>query len=157
MAEHWTVEFGRLRVRVADFAWRRQALECHDLHHALTGYALSPTGEMEIAAWEFGAGPYPSPWTYLMCLPLVGAGSLLIPRRIFAAYILGRHSRTLYSMPDALQLPEAELRARVLPATPPAARFGDVLRCLVMMLLGIAVLLSPLVLLILLFASPEIE
>lgn len=155
MAERWLVEFGRLRVRVADFAWRRRALECHDLHHALTGYALSPTGEMEIAAWEFAAGPYPSPWTYLMCLPLVGAGSLLIPRRTFAAYVFGRHCRTLYAAPRALS--ESEIRAWVLPAAPPETRFGDVARYIPLVLLGITVLLSPLVLLILFFATPEIE
>lgn len=93
MAERWLVEFGGVRVRVDDFAWRKGALECHDLHHSLTGYAHSPTGEMEIAAWESAAGPYASPWAYLMCLPLDGAGALLIPERTFAAFVSGRRSR----------------------------------------------------------------
>ena len=57
-AQRWVV----LRVRsVPFFAFpntktRRRSVKLHDIHHVLTGYDTSWTGESEIGAWEIGPG-----------------------------------------------------------------------------------------------------
>ena len=38
---------------------RVRAVKFHDLHHVLTGYDTNFTGEVEISAWEIGAGWLP--------------------------------------------------------------------------------------------------
>jgi hypothetical protein len=42
-----------LKAYLPNFKWRRRALPIHDLHHVITGYEFSPSGEFEMAAWEF--------------------------------------------------------------------------------------------------------
>ncbi|MGB1799676.1 MAG: hypothetical protein ACPHLK_02470, partial [Gammaproteobacteria bacterium] len=77
-----------------------KALPYHDLHHILTGYEFRPTGEFQIAAWEFAAGKYPNIYTTLFCIPLVSLGAIFIPIRTFKAFVIGRRSKTLYSIND---------------------------------------------------------
>ena len=103
-ATWWRCEFGRIGLVLYNFRWRRQAIAHHDLHHILTGYACTPAGEIEMAAWEFAAGRYPHVAATLFCLPLVLAGAIMLPGRTFAAHLRGRRSRTLYGTPidDAL-------------------------------------------------------
>jgi hypothetical protein len=126
-ARHWKLELGPLALRLRNFEWRRRALPYHDLHHVLTGYACTPGGELEMAAWEFAAGRFPSVLSTLFCLPLVGAGALVAPRRSFRAFVRGRHSRTLYcSQEDPFGLSVRELREKLLPPGAPRARPRDV-------------------------------
>ena len=47
--------FGR-RVPVKPIYGLKRTLVLHDLHHLLTGYDTSWTGELEVAAWELGSG-----------------------------------------------------------------------------------------------------
>ena len=54
-------------------------------------------GELEIAAWEFGAGRYPHWGATLFCGPLVLFGLAAMPRRTLAAFRYGRRCRSLYS------------------------------------------------------------
>lgn len=127
-ASHWTLKLGLLRVRLNNFEWRRRALNHHDVHHVLTGYACTPAGEFEMAAWEFAAGRFPNLFSTMFCLPLVGFGALTIPCRSFAAFVRGRRSRTLYATPltpDLLSLSVAELRDRLLPTAAASAGLGD--------------------------------
>src|SRR5688572_29290296 len=35
---------------------RKRELKLHDLHHILTGYPTTWTGEAQISAWEIGSG-----------------------------------------------------------------------------------------------------
>jgi hypothetical protein len=84
-------------------AARVRAVRYHDLHHVLTGYDTNTIGEFEISAWEIAAGckGYVAAWQ----LNLGGmlAGMFGSPRRIWRAFLRGRHSRTLYDRPlDAL-------------------------------------------------------
>ena len=76
-AKRWSpVGCRDLKVYLPNFEWRRRALPLHDIHHVLTGYPFRPTGEFEMAAWEFAAGRYPNPLSTLFCLPLVSMGGL---------------------------------------------------------------------------------
>lgn len=92
----WTFGAFGLTIPCYNFAWRRQALPVHDLHHVVTGYPVSMPGEFQVAAWEFAAGRFPSLFSNLFCLPLVGLGLLHSPSKVFAAFRQGLSSRSLY-------------------------------------------------------------
>jgi hypothetical protein len=155
-ARHWTMlRLGRWHVQLSNFRWRKRALPRHDLHHVITGYACSPTGEFQMAAWEFAAGRFPNCWSTLFCLPLVGMGALLTPTASFAAFLRGRHGRTLYRTAlteDLLGMPVAELRTRMLPATLPNATMRDRIAYGRLLLLSMGLLLSPALLLALMLS-----
>lgn len=78
---------------------RVDAVKFHDLHHVLTGYATDFAGELEISAWEIAAGckGYGAAW--VLNLGGMGAGLFRAPGRVFAAFVRGRRSRTLYGLP----------------------------------------------------------
>jgi len=109
---------------------RKRAVRFHDLHHALTGYATDVRGEFEISAWEIGSGcaDHVAAW-YLNLSGMVG-GLFAAPRRTFAAFVRGRHSRNLYraAYDDALlRRRVADVRHELgLDASPPPARAADV-------------------------------
>jgi hypothetical protein len=120
--ESWTCRLGRATVRLPNFGWRRKALLAHDLHHVLTGYPCTLRGEFQMAAWEFGAGGMPHWAATAFCLPLVVAGLLWSPRRIWRAFAWGRRSRSLHgstALADILGMPLDAVRvshaARPLP------------------------------------------
>lgn len=121
-AKRWSpVGCRDLKVYLPNFEWRRRALPLHDIHHVLTGYPFHPTGEFEMAAWEFAAGRYPNPLSTLFCLPLVSLGAFTIPKRSFSAFVRGKRSRTLYrgySYSQLLERTVAEVRAEILPSSP---------------------------------------
>lgn len=127
-AARWRITLGTLSLPMPNFAWRRRALPLHDLHHVLTGYPCTPVGEFEMAAWEFAAGRFPHPCATAFCLPLVGLGAVIAPRRTFAAFVRGRSSSTLYArgcLGEAILNSDlARLKAALLPAgeRPPTAR-----------------------------------
>jgi len=64
---------GRFMPLFPNVAPRVRAVKLHDLHHILTGYGTSWTGEAEIAAWELASGcrSYVAAW-------LLNAGGLAI-------------------------------------------------------------------------------
>lgn len=95
-ASHWTFRIGGLRVRLPNFVWRREAIDAHDRHHLMTGYPLTLTGEIQLAAWEWGAGRYPDWRATLFCTPLILAGVVALPRRTWRAYAAGRQCESLY-------------------------------------------------------------
>jgi hypothetical protein len=41
---------------IPNFTARRKAVLKHDIHHLVTGYPSTFTGETEISAWEIGSG-----------------------------------------------------------------------------------------------------
>ena len=96
-ARMWEIRLGRFAMMMPNFRWRRRAIDAHDLHHLLTGYPCTVRGELEIAAWEFGAGRYPHWGATAFCGPLVLFGLIGMPRRTFAAFRHGRRCRSLYS------------------------------------------------------------
>ena len=115
-ARWWIVRADLVALPLPNFAWRRRAIDAHDVHHLLTGYPCTVEGELLIAAWEWGAGRYPHWGATLFCGPLVLAGLLCMPRRTLGAWRHGRHSRSLYRHADLetlLDLPLAAARQLV--------------------------------------------
>jgi len=106
-AASWTCKFGPLTLRLPNFAWRREAILRHDLHHVLTGYGCTMRGECQMATWEFAAGRFPHAGATLFCLPLVAAGLVWSPRAVWSAFRRGRSGRSLYGV----ELTEALLRS----------------------------------------------
>jgi hypothetical protein len=76
---------------------RIDAVKFHDLHHVLTGYDTDIVGEFEISAWEIAAGckRYAAAW--VLNLAGLAGGLFTAPRRVFAAFVRGRRSQTLYA------------------------------------------------------------
>jgi len=127
LASRWT-PLARWPVTLPNFAWRRHALPVHDLHHVLLGYPCTPRGEFEMAAWEFAAGRFRHVGATAFCLPLVGLGALIQPRRSFAAFIRGRAGRSLYAVgltPEILASPIEDVRRVVWPASTRAPNWCD--------------------------------
>lgn len=145
----WYLGDGLLHIRIPNFGWRQAALAQHDLHHLLTGFPLTPAGEMQMAAWEFAAGRFPHAGATAFCLPLVGMGAVLLPGRTFAAFLRGRRGKSLYGIrlsDDLLALPLDELRNRFAPAAPANPTVRHVLAYLRLVGLSFALMLAPLLL-----------
>ena len=105
--------FGPVRYRIRNFGLRADALFRHDIHHALTGYRTDWLGEVQVNAWELGAGIGTQAWAWVIMLVGVFLGALLAPTESLAAFARGRRSRNLYAgrLPDDLldrDLDEAE-------------------------------------------------
>jgi hypothetical protein len=92
---------------------RVRAVRYHDLHHILTGYRTDLRGELEISAWELGAGCKDFYAAWALNLGGVGLGAWLMPRRTFRAFVRGRRSQSLYGLPfeQVLQQTVTETRA----------------------------------------------
>ncbi len=98
----WIVRAGEAAFPLPNFAWRKRAIDAHDVHHMLTGYPCTVVGELQIAAWELGAGRYPHWGATLFCLPLAVIGFLWAPQDIWSAWRQGRGQRSLYE-PETLR------------------------------------------------------
>ena len=157
-ADHqWTLlSVGPIEVRLKNFGWRKHALLRHDIHHLLTRFPCTVTGEFQIAAWEFAAGRFPHFLSTLFCLPLVGLGAVAIPRRSFRSYVLGRRSKTLYaiqSTQDLLASSVAELRNQCLPSSQPNATGGDLVAYLALVAISLALIALPILMLFYLYLN----
>ncbi|MBK7397002.1 MAG: hypothetical protein IPJ34_12030 [Myxococcales bacterium] len=75
---------------------RVRAVRFHDLHHILTGYRTDFRGELEISAWEIGAGCRDMIAAWQLNLGGLWAGAMLMPRRTFRAFVRGRRTTSLY-------------------------------------------------------------
>jgi hypothetical protein len=75
----------------------RRVLVVHDVHHLLTGYGTHFAGELDLAAWELGAGGCGLNVAFwadrLLGMTL---GLLTRPRSTLAAFRRGRRCRNLY-------------------------------------------------------------
>lgn len=142
----WTLKLGPMSLRLRNFKWRQRALPRHDIHHLLTGYECTPKGEMEMAAWEFAAGPFPSVLSTAFCLPLVAIGALIAPRRSLAAFARGRRSRTLYALPfseDLAPLALSTLRRAFVPTRPYSLTVADLALYGLLVASSAALLIAP--------------
>jgi hypothetical protein len=147
---YWYLGPGLLHIRVPNFGWRKRAIVRHDVHHLLTGYPCTPTGEMQMAAWEFAAGRFPHPGATAFCLPLVGMGAVVSPRRTFAAFVRGRRSTSLYATPlsdEVLTSRIVDLRHRFAPTSPTQATMRDGFAYLALVGLSFSLMLAPLLIL----------
>lgn len=75
---------------------RKRVVGRHDLHHILTGYTTDMAGEMDVAAWEIGAGCNREATAWLLNLGMMGLGAVIAPRRTWRAFVRGRRARSLY-------------------------------------------------------------
>jgi hypothetical protein len=128
--DRW-VRFRLWRVPVAfpNTASRRAAVPMHDLHHIATGYPTTVTGEAEIGAYEVaaGCGPYLAAW--VLNAVAFASGMVFAPRRVYRAFVRGRHARTLYARgwhDGTLAMTVDELRRDLgLDRRPPRASWRD--------------------------------
>ena len=86
-------------------ARRVEAAKLHDLHHIANEYATDWAGEAEIAAWEISSGCGRHLWAWFLNLGAFTVGMFLFPKRLYRAFIRGRHCTNLYR--DGF--PESEL------------------------------------------------
>ncbi len=105
---------GPVKVPLPNLPARVRAVRLHDLHHVLTGYDTSWTGETEIGAWELASGcrGYWAAW--LLNFGAFAIGLFIAPRRLWRAFVRGRRSRNLYHLTDdagVTDLPLGEVRA----------------------------------------------
>ena len=116
-SKRWVkVTQNRLPLYLLNTAPRRRAVPYHDLHHVLTEYDTSNTGEAEISAWELAAGTSPHWIALFLDLAGMAVGLLIAPGRTFQAFLRGRRSRSLYSEPlseEILSASLGSLRARL--------------------------------------------
>lgn len=129
---------------------RIDAVKFHDLHHVLTGYDTDFSGELEISAWEMAAGckRYAAAW--VLNLGGLFTGLFVCPRRVFAAFVRGRHSDTLYgqTFEPLLDRTVGDLRGAHVAAEAPRATVTDVLWFALAALAGMGVGLTLLSLLV---------
>jgi hypothetical protein len=105
---------------------RIRSVRLHDLHHPLTGYGTTWTGESEIGAWEIASGCADHVAAWILNLAALAIGVVIAPRATFAAFVRGRHSRNLYREPfdEALlgeRVADARRRLGLDRPTPPGA------------------------------------
>lgn len=123
-------------------AARVRAVKFHDLHHVLTGYDTSFAGEVEISAWELGAGCKSMIAAWLLNLGGLAVGMYFAPRRVFRAFVRGRHSTTLYAeeFEPLLDKTVGELRStHVTETSAHAATVADVALFVMTWVLGFSV------------------
>ena len=75
---------------------RVETAKLHDLHHIATEYGTDWPGEAEIAAWELGGGCGRHGWAWLVDLGAFTVGLVLVPWRLWRAFIRGRRAANLY-------------------------------------------------------------
>jgi hypothetical protein len=115
--DRWVkVRLGRVPFAFPNTASRRRAIPLHDLHHVATGYPTSVIGEAEIGAWELAGGCTDHGAAWLLDASAFAWGVVLAPRRVYRAFVRGRHARTLYADgwdDQLLELTVGELRHRL--------------------------------------------
>ncbi|MEO8604810.1 MAG: hypothetical protein ABI629_19730 [bacterium] len=96
-SEKWVkLKAGPITFYMPNAEGRRRAVRFHDLHHIITGYQTDWAGEVEISAYEIGAGCGPFLWAWYLNLQALLLWPVLAPRRAFRAFVRGRNARTLY-------------------------------------------------------------
>lgn len=87
----------KLTIKIPNTEGRRKAVRLHDLHHVLTGYDTTWTGEAEIGAWELASGCLRWPAATLLNLTILAIGIVIAPVRLARAWARGRQTRNLYA------------------------------------------------------------
>ena len=101
----YRVPIGKHRIPILPLFGLRPSLTLHDLNHLISGYDLSPRGEVQSAAWELGSGGcgrHVFWWVDRSFLFLMGL--VLMPRVTLGALRAGTKQRNLYSMQTATAL-----------------------------------------------------
>jgi hypothetical protein len=125
------VHAGPLRIPLPNPPARRRAVLYHDLNHVLTGYDTRFSGgEMSIAAFEVAAGCGRAWIAWYINLVLMALAIVVRPRLVWAGFVRGRQSGSVYRRPESrstlLAMTVADAR-RLVSVAPPTAtpRPGD--------------------------------
>ncbi len=86
----------KLTLKIPNTEGRRKAVRIHDLHHVVTGYQTSWTGESEIAAWELASGCRQSTAATVLNLGGLAIGIVVAPIKVARAWARGRNTTNLY-------------------------------------------------------------
>jgi hypothetical protein len=129
-SDDWvTIKLGPIPVTFPNTATRKRAIPMHDLHHVATGYPTTLIGEAEIGAWEIGGGCTDHWAAWVLNASTFAYGLVLAPRRVYRAFVRGRHAHTLYRTgwdETLLDLSVGELRQRLaMDAHAPQATWRD--------------------------------
>ncbi len=79
-----------------NFGARRKAVVKHDIHHILTGYETTLSGESEISAWEIASGCKDCWVAFFIDTSGVMVGLPINFRGVLKAFARGRRTRNLY-------------------------------------------------------------
>jgi hypothetical protein len=90
------IAFGPFHFAFPNTAGRVHAVRYHDLHHVVTGYDTSWTGESEIGAWEIASGCRDMIAAWVLNLYAMWVGLFIAPGAVWRAFARGRHTRNLY-------------------------------------------------------------
>jgi len=86
----------KLTIKIPNTEGRKQAVRLHDLHHVLTGYDTTWTGEAEIGAWELASGCLRWPAATILNLSILAIGTVIAPLPVARAWARGRQTKNLY-------------------------------------------------------------
>jgi hypothetical protein len=90
------LQAGPIAIYFPNTAARVRAVRLHDVHHVVTEYDTTWTGEAEIGAWEIASGCADHYAAWILNLLAMAIGLVLAPRRVFDAFVRGRCSANLY-------------------------------------------------------------
>lgn len=139
----WPIYFPNSKGRV-------RSVRLHDLHHIATGYRTAWVGECEIAAWEIASSCADHYHAWALNGGGLALGLLMCPRRVYRAFVRGRHTRNLYREEYSeamLDQTVGELRERLrLDEAAPRATVRDRAWFGVWAVVGAVLLLAPVVL-----------
>lgn len=103
--ERWVkLKLGPVPFAFPNTASRKRAVPLHDLHHILTGYGTDWRGELEMSAWELGAGCGRYGFAWQINLQGMVSGLLIAPLRTLRAFRRGLRSRSLYTCAERERL-----------------------------------------------------
>ena len=103
------LKLGVVSLAFPNTASRVRAVQYHDLHHVLTGYATDWVGECEISAWEIASSCRGFAAAWLLNLFAFSAGCLFAPARTFRAFVRGSCESNLYTLEDLGTVLDREL------------------------------------------------
>lgn len=86
----------KLTLKIPNTEGRKKAVRIHDLHHVVTGYQTTWTGESEIAAWELASGCLQSPAATVLNSGALAVGLVIAPFKVARAWARGRKTTNLY-------------------------------------------------------------
>jgi hypothetical protein len=110
------VKVGPIPLGFPNTTARVAAVRFHDIHHVLTAYNTTWTGEAEIGAWEIASGCAHHYAAWLLNLQAMAIGLVISPKTVWRAFLRGRRTRNLYreEFNEALLTPTVnELRHRL--------------------------------------------
>jgi hypothetical protein len=148
---------GPLRFGFPNTASRVRAVRLHDLHHVLTEYDTSWTGEAEIGAWEIASSCRDHYAAWVLNVAALVIGLAIAPARVHQAFVRGRHSRNLYDTAFSERLLDrsvGEMRAELgLDGPVPRLRRGDTAAFVAWSLVSVALTAVPIAALVSLLAG----